>query len=65
MSIWSDTAIKELQEKVAWLEKEVEHLKATHELLGIAPSKEAVATGRAILGVANAKPRRDDKGKPS
>lgn len=28
MSIWSDTAIKELQEKVAWLEKEIAQLKA-------------------------------------
>ena len=28
MSIWTDTAVKELQEKVAWLEKEVEQLKA-------------------------------------
>jgi len=28
MSIWSDHAIKELQEKVAWLEKEIAQLKA-------------------------------------
>jgi uncharacterized small protein (DUF1192 family) len=28
MSIWSDNAIKEMQEKIAWLEKEVAVLKA-------------------------------------
>jgi len=28
MSIWTDQAVKELQEKVAWLEKEIEQLKA-------------------------------------
>jgi hypothetical protein len=27
MSIWSDQAVKELQEKVAWLEREVTELR--------------------------------------
>lgn len=36
MSIWSDQAVKELQEKVAWLEKEVTDLKhANAELRGL------------------------------
>jgi len=34
MSIWSDQAVKELQEKVAWLEKEIEQLKASIKAAG-------------------------------
>lgn len=36
MSIWSDQAVKALQEKVAWLEQELEQLKhANAELRGL------------------------------
>lgn len=43
MSIWSDNAVKDLQEKVAWLEKEIEQLKRdTLDLKGaiVGPSRE-------------------------